>query len=261
MPNDNLYIMTKDLHAIMFPNKDDRLTPSLGVFPEPRETYLKKLFDQRPMFFADNFSELDDISNNYTQIEARAILCDASRNYIYLVYDDFKKELCIPGGSISREDFNNPYTDAESIVVLSLMRNILRQLDQVYGENLYHTVKEDMVGTARCKLTNMLYSKFMNIDESQKLYFSYILPNEQTRKLVIYYVFEFAPVSHTFGGQLKLPKNVIPLDKDLFRISLRCKTKREVNSLLGLDYMNKGVVYTHYGRTQLRAILSTTDLF
>lgn len=253
--------MTKHLHSIMFPNKEDRYTPTLGMFPEPRETYLKKLFDQRPVFFADNFSDSDDILNNYTKIEVRAILCDSNRNYIYLVYDDDKRELCIPGGSISKDDLNSPYTDAESIVILSLMRNMLVQLDSVYGDSLYRTMRDDMVGTARSKLTNVLYSKFLNVDEMRNAYFSYMLPNESFRKLTLYYVFEFNPVSPVYGGQPKLPKNIIPLDKELFRISLRCKTKKEVNSLLELGYMTKGVVYNHYGRTQLRSILNTTDIF
>ena len=202
MSNDNLYIMTKDLHAILFPNKQDRFTPKLGIFPEPRETYLEKLFERKPIFFRDNFSESDDVSNEYTKIEVSVILCDKHRNHIYLIYDDSRNGVFLPGGSIRREDLDTSYMDTESILLTSLMRNILVQFDSVYGESIYYTMNYDVMGTARSKLTNIMYSKFTNVAETNTIYYSYLFPNEKKRKFIIYYVFEFMPIHNSIYGDM-----------------------------------------------------------
>lgn len=266
MSNDNLYIMTKDLHAILFPNKQDRFTPKLGIFPEPRETYLEKLFERKPIFFRGKFSESDDVSNEYTKIEVSVILCDKHRNHIYLIYDDSRNGVFLPGGSIHREDLDTSYMDTESILLTSLMRNILVQFDSVYGESIYYTMNYDVMGTARSKLTNIMYSKFTNVTETNTIYYSYLFPNEKKRKFIIYYVFEFMPIHNSIYGDIPplprgLPRGVIPISKELFRISLRCKTWKEVNSLFDLDFNNPhGVIFESYGRSQLKAIFNTTPL-
>lgn len=261
MLNDTAYIMTKDLNAIMFPNRNDGITPKLKKFPEPRETYMNKLFERKPTFFSSKFSEADDLSNVYTKLEVRAIMHDENMRCVFLIYDSFTDSVCIPGGPISRDVLCSvPYVGAESIFLVSLLGNILMQLYPTSGNTMYENLTDDMVGTTRHKLNQVLRSRFTKIKEKPEIYFSYILPDESQRTFVVYYVYEIDLGFHLQEGRF-LPKNIIPLDKELFRISSRCKTRKEIGSMCNLDDISRGVVYDSYGRAQLQAIFNTPELF
>ena len=258
MTTNSAYIKTEHLNAILFPNRNDGNTPELRQFPIPREPYIEKLFSDKIMFFGDSFSEDDDISNMYTPVEVRAIVCDINRTCMYLIYNDRKTGLQIPGGPINRVDFDNPYEEEESTLLSALMRNILIQFDPIYGMSMYDSMKDEIV-SPRQKLHNILCSKFGNCREQPELYFSYILPNTSKRKFIFYYVYECDFVKDSNGIGI-LPRGVFTLNKELFRISLR-HDKTTASCVLGFDPIDRGVVFEDYGRTQLNAIFNADKLF
>lgn len=258
MLTNTAYIKTEDLNAILFPKRSDGYTQELKVFPEPRESYIENIFGGRIMFFGDNFSEGDDISNIYTPIEVRAIICDSNRTCMYLVYNERCAGIQLPGGSIYREDFDNVYMDEESTLLTSLMRNILTQLDPIYGESTYNSIKDEYL-SIRTKFTHVLYSKFGHCVEQPELYFSYIFPNTSKRKFVVYYVYECDFIKGTNGIGL-LPRGVFSLNKDLFRISLK-HDRITTSNVVGFDYIHRGVIFEEYGKAQLNAIFNTNKLF
>lgn len=259
MTTNTAYIKTEHLNAILFPNRNDCVTPELRQFPIPRLPYIEKLFGQKIMFFGNNFSEDDDLSNTYTPLEVRSIVCDKNRTCMYLVFSDFRTGVQIPGGSITRDDIENPYVDKEAILISSLTRNILTQLDSDYGESIYESIKDELV-SPREKLGQVLQSKFGKCEEQPELYFSYILPNTPKRKFIFYYVYECEFIKDINGLALP-PRGIITLHKELFRISLRQDNRTTASNVIGFDPIEKGVVFEDYGRAQLSSIFNTKKLF
>ena len=254
--NDLAYILTKDLKAVFFPNSSMENTDTLKEFPEPRELNLKNIFNQRFSFFKE-LSIRDDYNGNYTQIEVRAILTDESRQNMELVYDGTNNSVDLFGGPLNKSDYvYNPYEDFESMIIGCLTRNILIQDNPIYGEDTYNSMKYVQLSTAECRLKDIIYLKCSSEYEMlQKLYYSYKLPYyEGIPKLILYYVFERKDNSG-------LSRNLVTLNKELFRISLRSCRKRDIGSLLGYDGIKDGLVYTDAGRAQLQAIFQTRSIF
>lgn len=266
----SVYIETKTLKGIMFPNTkgmaNDKLVPVSGS----ADIYLNKIFSSKLYYFDHTKFDpvYDDISNQFTPLVIKVILTTESRSGVYLLYEDISGgKVSIPGGHVDQEDIQyvkETYDDDElfgrRILGEALAREIFEEFYRESGESMYEATK--MTVPTFEKICQALSSKLIlssGIDAGTQLYYLY----RRQDSLTFYYVVDCT--LYTVGNSVsKIPRNLIYLDKELYKISRRRRTLVEKEDILG-DVMTSNPIhdirFSDKYSPILDAIFNTSDLF
>lgn len=266
----SVYIRTKAMNGILFPDKKKIETGTL-LHDDCMDDYVSALFNTRLTFINHrHFTDEDDVAQEYVPLVVKLIITTPDRTGIYLIYEEDKQKISIPGGHVSKEDVLYIQDDLgikdKSLLILQSALN--RELCEEFfgderGYNYYMSSKDYLTDPHPLTgIESVIYRKFKvchPIDPIQDLYYLYKGKNRQhSRSLTFYYVIEV----ETIPGYM-CPYNYIWLSKDDFLLSCRRGRMRDIISIIGdpIVPVSRDIRFSRKYRPILDIIFNTPELF
>lgn len=280
----SLYLKTTNVMGILFP--DGKLGTDKLLQNQHLDIYIDSLLKTELSYYDHNtFKNNDDLRSTYVPLVVKLIITNPARTGMWLIYEQEKQKVTIPGGHVSYDDvkfvreacmLNDKSEDTSGLLIAkeALSREIHEEfygetvgLDTYYNtqESVYAVDEPSLHGTHPLQSMLTVVNSRLNvchpIEPIEDLYYLYKGKNmDDLRSLTLYYVVdcELKRIGHH-------PKNMIWLDKELYKASNRRHHIEDRVHLLGnvltpFPY-ETDIRFSHKYRPILDIIFNTPEIF
>lgn len=278
--NKDVYVKTKDLRAVMFPNKSESVSDGLRRSDHIKE-YVSKIFSHK--FHYQEDEQFDE--TEYTAIVSKIILTNKDRTGLWLIHDIDFDEISIPGGHVDKHDIEYTRETIQSDnPLLVLQQTLIRELcEELYGEPRSSRMYENYMGYGEAIIAenkdyapltyilDILYDRIAacrinrQVDPIRDLWYLYDFPGQASNTLSFYYVIECDIVSYYVRDGIPCgPDNFIWIDKDVWKRSRECTSVKELERFFGEPITpgkDTDIRFSVKYRPIIDAIFNTKELF